>query len=577
MTETLMARKDELDAHASRNDNPHGVTAEQVGAEAPGASAAVQDNLDTHTADTANPHVVTKAQVGLGNVLNVAQLVHADIGVTVLALNGDGSGLTAITASQISGLDELIPEVSTAMEPVLASATLPLARAAFGLGIGSDVHPYDPDLLDIGSAIQNLRDQQALTNLRLLLNTAISSGTLVAGEQWELMTDEWGATSTGEAYFSATPSYYRNMTKVAYAATGADQTFDVPAGGTEISWKGWGAGGGMALSATESAGAGGYATDTISVTPGETLTVIVGKAGTGTPDTGSNTGVASGGGRSAIRRGSTELGTAGGGGGAVSAVSASGGAGGGAEGAAGGGAAPGGGGTQSAGGALGGIYGTAGSQFQGGTGGDVGWTNTVCNSPYGGGGDGRSDGSTASGGGGGGGYYGGGGASNHASGGGGGGGSSYVPAGSTTAGSGANAPNTGDEDYEAGVADGAAEAGGAGGDGLIVISAAATATLEVPSAVSLSESPDFADMYFLWKDESASAVLGTDITVNLSRDGGANVVAATLTNIGDFDGSYSIIRARADLSAQPSGTSLWAEIILGTKLQRVAAPALYAE
>ena len=50
----------------------------------------------THRADTSNPHSVDKTDVGLSNVTNDAQVKVTDIGTTVLAPTGDGSGLTGI-------------------------------------------------------------------------------------------------------------------------------------------------------------------------------------------------------------------------------------------------------------------------------------------------------------------------------------------------------------------------------------------------------------------------------------------------------------------------------------------------
>jgi hypothetical protein len=86
------------------------------------------------------------------------------------------------------------------------------------------------------------------------------------------------------------------------------------------------------------------------------------------------------------------------------------------------------------------------------------------------------------------------------------------------------------------------------------------------------------DAYLLWKDDSGSAVLGTDLTVELSRDGGTTYTTATITTLASFDGNYSIIKARANVSGQPSGTSMLCRIkMLNSKLQRVAAPALYSE
>lgn len=106
-------------------------------------------------------------------------------------------------------------------------------------------------------------------------------------------------------------------------------------------------------------------------------------------------------------------------------------------------------------------------------------------------------------------------------------------------------------------------------------------TLIPPASVSLSASPTYADTFLLWKDDSGTAVLGTDFTVELSRDGGATWTAATLTTplgTAGYDGTYTAVKARANLTSQPSGTSLTCRIkTLNTKAQRVAAPALYAE
>lgn len=53
-----------LSSHTSDKNNPHGVTAEQAGADQKGAAAAVQSNLDTHTGNQNNPHNVTCDQIG---------------------------------------------------------------------------------------------------------------------------------------------------------------------------------------------------------------------------------------------------------------------------------------------------------------------------------------------------------------------------------------------------------------------------------------------------------------------------------------------------------------------------------
>lgn len=103
-------------------------------------------------------------------------------------------------------------------------------------------------------------------------------------------------------------------------------------------------------------------------------------------------------------------------------------------------------------------------------------------------------------------------------------------------------------------------------------------TLIPAAATSVSSAPAYMVAYLLWKDDSSGAVLGTDLTVELSRDNGTNYTTATITNIAAFDGTYSILKARANVSGQPSGTSMLFRIkTLNGKAQRIAAPAIYAE
>lgn len=200
--------------------------------------------------------------------------------------------------------------------------------------------------------------------------------------------------------------------------TGGSQTYTVPAGVTSISVTLNGAGGGSGGQGN-TASTGGQTTGTMSVTPGQVLTIYVGGAGgngsgTGTGGTagyngggaggGANSGLPAGGGgggSSMIKSGTTLLAAAGGGGGGAgygTGSTAAGGNGGGTSGNNGGSSRPGIGGNQSTGGAAGGsgtfcgTQPTAGSSGQGGAGG-IGIPNA----------------STSGAGGGGGGYFGGGG------------------------------------------------------------------------------------------------------------------------------------------------------------------------
>lgn len=227
-----------------------------------------------------------------------------------------------------------------------------------------------------------------------------------------------------------------------YACTGGSQSLAIPAGVTKINVKLWGAAGGGRSGAS---GGGGYSSGDIAVTPGETLTLIVGCGGHGLSGDGAggyggggtSGGGGGGGGRSAVRRSSTELITAAGGGGGDDDNSGQAGAGGGTSGQSGVGPAHGYGATQTAGGSYGG------SAFQGG------------GSGYGPGG--------------GGGYYGGG-ATNSGGGGGAGGGSGYIGGvtnGVTTSGSATAPGNSADPDRGGSIGYGLAN--GNGNPGKIVV------------------------------------------------------------------------------------------------------------
>lgn len=64
LTGVKKSAQTDLSSHTSDKNNPHGVTAEQAGADQKGAAAAVQSNLDTHTGNQNNPHNVTCDQIG---------------------------------------------------------------------------------------------------------------------------------------------------------------------------------------------------------------------------------------------------------------------------------------------------------------------------------------------------------------------------------------------------------------------------------------------------------------------------------------------------------------------------------
>lgn len=99
---------------------------------------------------------------------------------------------------------------------------------------------------------------------------------------------------------------------------------------------------------------------------------------------------------------------------------------------------------------------------------------------------------------------------------------------------------------------------------MTLISGTATATVAPTSAQFLA----------LYKDDSGSAVVGTDVTFELSRDGGTTWTEVTMTDRGAWvapdAAEYRILDGVADISGQPSGVSMQYRIkTFNGKLQRI--------
>lgn len=125
---------------------------------------------------------------------------------------------------------------------------------------------------------------------------------------------------TSQAAQTLTPNLTTNFASgsTTFSYTGADQTFIVPATVTSMTVTLNGAGGETAGSGTTpgEGGAGGFVSGTLSVSPGEALTIVVGgKSGYGGGGAAGAEGAGSGGGRTAILRRGVDIVTAGGGGG----------------------------------------------------------------------------------------------------------------------------------------------------------------------------------------------------------------------------------------------------------------------
>ena len=100
-----------LDTHTANRNNPHQVTAEQVGADASGSAAAVQTKLDTHTANRNNPHQVTAEQIGA--LSGIVPLTNGGTGATDGATglkNLFAAGTTVLSSNQYG---DTLPDAST--------------------------------------------------------------------------------------------------------------------------------------------------------------------------------------------------------------------------------------------------------------------------------------------------------------------------------------------------------------------------------------------------------------------------------------------------------------------------------
>ena len=85
-----------LDAHTGNKNNPHAVTAAQVGADPAGSAAAVQTSLSAHTGNRNNPHSVTAQQVGADPAGSAAA-----VQTSLSAHTGNRNNPHSVTAQQV--------------------------------------------------------------------------------------------------------------------------------------------------------------------------------------------------------------------------------------------------------------------------------------------------------------------------------------------------------------------------------------------------------------------------------------------------------------------------------------------
>ncbi|MDF2499299.1 MAG: hypothetical protein K0Q77_13 [Anaerosporomusa subterranea] len=130
-----------VDGHAGRTDNPHSVTAIQVGAETPSGAQAkanvVQSSINAHTARIDNPHSVTAAQVGAETPAGAqakANVVQTNLATHIAS--GTHSFVTGVTdkPSTIGGYGITNAYTKTEVTSLLAAkANLAATLAGYGI------------------------------------------------------------------------------------------------------------------------------------------------------------------------------------------------------------------------------------------------------------------------------------------------------------------------------------------------------------------------------------------------------------------------------------------------------------
>lgn len=207
LTGVKQSAQTDLSSHTSDKNNPHGVTAEQAGADQKGAAAAVQSNLDTHTGNQNNPHNVTCDQIGaiksstLGKPNGPAKL-DADgklIKDQLPPVGGSRITITFEAAFQgatwtLSGGGEnysgVVDSTLKAVVPVMGVNTLYTVSAA----VGGTTYTAEIATLDYFTALS-----VALTQFQATIIVTVDSGSTVTAV---CGTTTLTKTSTGTAVFT---------------------------------------------------------------------------------------------------------------------------------------------------------------------------------------------------------------------------------------------------------------------------------------------------------------------------------------------------------------------------------------
>lgn len=124
-----------LDAHTGNKNNPHGVTAAQVGADPAGSAAAVQASLSAHTGNRNNPHGVTAQQAGAdpaGSAAAVQQALASQIAELTAQMGGKG----AIQTGSYVGTGNRILDLTLPVTPKVLILTGYFIAALVIVGVG---------------------------------------------------------------------------------------------------------------------------------------------------------------------------------------------------------------------------------------------------------------------------------------------------------------------------------------------------------------------------------------------------------------------------------------------------------
>lgn len=207
LTGAKQAASADLSSHTSDKNNPHGVTAEQAGADPKGAAAAVQGKLDAHTGNKDNPHNVTCDQIGaiesstLGKANGPAKL-DADgklIKDQLPPVGGSRITITFEPAFQgatwtLTGGGEnysgVVDSSLKAVVPVMGVNTLYTVSAA----VGGTTYTAEIATLDYFTALS-----VALTQFQATITVTVDSGSTVTAV---CGTTTLTKTSTGTAIFT---------------------------------------------------------------------------------------------------------------------------------------------------------------------------------------------------------------------------------------------------------------------------------------------------------------------------------------------------------------------------------------